>query len=470
MTGLDLAPTIVELVACPAAPQPREPLRDMAFRKDAWTGPEIARLCALFRDDVSLDDIAAALGRGRAGVADRIGVLGLRRNSTHPWSELEDEELTRRYGVEPAAAIASAFGRSCAAIYARAGLLGLGETIATAWTEWEDAQLRAGYATGVPIAQLATLIGRPLGGISSRAGSLGIVHANHPADWSAEEAARALVLAEEGHRYRDILGIMSAEGFPARSLAGFGPVVRRLGYGRGWGRPWLPEEDALLRQAYADGASLTPLRTRLGRTNHSIRWRAEYLGLRGTHVRRNGFRAGPDWTEAEIAVLRAEYGTTPNVDLAAKLGRTKAAMFTRANLLGLVHGYIRPFSEEESQALATAYRANIAIADLAMALGRKACSVSKYATNHGYRFGRRPRRDGGVSLADLLALPDPPDRTELVGADQLASVRAQHDAPTTQRAMARARCARTRSTFRCRVHARAVRRSRRRGSGHRAPR
>lgn len=469
MSGLDLAPTIVELVACPAMPQPRGPLREMAFRKDAWTGPEIARLRELFRADVSLDDIAAALGRGRAGVADRIGVLGLRRNSTRPWSDLEDEELTRRYGVEPTAAIASDFGRSCAAIYARAGLLGLGEAIAAAWTEWEDAQLCAGYAAAVPIAQLAALIGRPLGGISSRAGTLGIVHANHPADWSAEEAARALALAEEGHRYRDILGIMSAEGFPARSLAGFGPVVRRLGYGRGWGRPWSPEEDALLRQAYVAGASLTPLRTRLGRTNHSIRWRAEYLGLRGTHVRRNGFRAGPDWTEAELAVLRAEYGTTPNAELAAKLGRTKAAMFTRANLLGLVHGYIRPFSEEESRALEAAYRADIAIADLALALGRKACSVSKYATNHGYRFGRRPRRDGGVSLADLLALPDPLDRAVIVGVDPLASIATQQDARIAPRGVVRARLARSGSSSRCRVQASAARRSRR-GSGRRARR
>lgn len=403
MTAVDVAATVVELVACPASPRPAGPLREMAFRRDAWTGGEVERLRRLFEEDASLDDIAAALGRGRAGVADKIGLLGLRRNSTRPWSDLEDEELARRYGTEPTAAIASDFGRSCAAIYARAGLLGLTEAISPFWTEWEDAQLRAGYAAGVPVAQIATLVGRPLGGISSRAAALAIVHANQPAGWTEAEAARALELAEAGHRYREILNLMAAEGFPKRSIAGFGPVVRRLGYGRGWGRPWLPEEDALLRQAYEAGASLTPLRTRLGRTGNSIRWRAHYLELQGTHVRANGFRGGPDWTEADIALLRAEYGKTPNPALAAKLGRTKAAMFTRANLLGLVHGYIRPFSAEETRALDQAYQRGVAIADLAMALGRKPCSVSKYAINHGYRFGRRRLREGGITLAELLA-------------------------------------------------------------------
>jgi hypothetical protein len=68
----------------------------------------------LFRAD---EAIAAALGRGRAGVAARLAELGLRCNSTRPWSELEDGNLASRYGAVATAAIAGELGRSCAAVY-----------------------------------------------------------------------------------------------------------------------------------------------------------------------------------------------------------------------------------------------------------------------------------------------------------------------------------------------------------------
>src|SRR3546814_2408665 len=53
------------------------------------------------------------------------------------------------------------------------------------------------------------------------------------------------------------MAMMVAEGFPERTIRGFGPAIRKLGYGRGWGRPWSAEEDALLSRAYAQGLSLT---------------------------------------------------------------------------------------------------------------------------------------------------------------------------------------------------------------------
>src|SRR3546814_3506661 len=52
----------------------------------------------LFR---SLADIAAEIGRGRAAVAERVTLLGLRRSSVRPWTEFDDAELVRRYGSDP---------------------------------------------------------------------------------------------------------------------------------------------------------------------------------------------------------------------------------------------------------------------------------------------------------------------------------------------------------------------------------
>ncbi|MFW2854036.1 hypothetical protein ACM61V_19365 [Sphingomonas sp. TX0543] len=401
MKPLDLGADVVELAAAPGPFTRPQPLREMACRADAWTPAETERLRTLFLDDTAIADMALALGRGRAAVAERIALLGLRRNSARAWTELDDGELTRRYGGEPTATIASDLGRSCSAVYARARILDLTEGNPPEWSPWEDAQLVEGYRRGVPLAQIATLIGRPFGGLSSRAGTLGIVHANHPPDWSAQETARALELAEAGHRYTAIVDMLAGEGFPPRTIRGFGLAIRKLGYGRGWGRAWTPEEDALLQKAYGEGTSLTPLRRQLGRTSGSLRHRAEYLELRGRHANRNGWRIGPDWTDAEEARLREDYGRVPTRVLAARMGRTKAALTSRANSLGLVHGYIRPFSDEETRALEIAFRTGVSIADLAVALDRKAMSLSKYATNHGYQFGRRPRRT--VTLEALLA-------------------------------------------------------------------
>lgn len=406
----DLAPDIVELVACPTLPEPCGRLREMPFRHDAWTPDEIATVERMFRDDAAIDDIVAAIGRGRAGVRDKIAKLGLRRNSSRPWSPDEDAWLTREYGLRPTADLAGDLGRACTSVYARAGVLGLTEGNPPKWTEWEDAQLRAGYSRAIPIAQIATLIGRPLSGTATRANTLGLRHPNKPADWTEAEATRALTLASEGLRYLAIIDILATEGFPRRTKAGFGPHLRKLGYGRGWGRNWTPDEDTLLTRAYANGASLTPLTTRLGRTTCSIRWRADYLGLRGTHANRDGFRGGPVWSDNDLAMLRDLYGTMPMDALATKMGRTKASLFTRANILGLIHGYHRKWTDEEIRALRIAHDFGVALPDFAAAIDRKYPAVHKYAEKHGFRFSRRPRREVPWTLAEILAL-DPPGTT-----------------------------------------------------------
>ena len=384
--------SIVELVRC-AEPMPaHRPIAEMAFRRDAWTPFETATLKRLFAEDMTILAIAATLGRGPSGVTDKIVTLSLRRHSTRPWCDIDDAVLHARYGVDSAAAIAAQIGRSCTAVYARAAYLGLAEASAPPWTPWEDRQLGEGYRQALPVAQIATLIGRTLSAVASRASSLQLRHPAQPKGWSDAETCRALALVQTGLRYKAVMDQLAAEGFPRRSTAAFNPKIRKLGYGRGWGRAWTAEEDALLEQSYRTGASLTPLRERLGRTPCSIHWRATYLELRGQHPHKNGFRGGPDWSAEDLATLRAEYGSTPVAELARKLGRTKAAVFTRANNLKLVHGYIKPWTDADLAALQDAFASGLAIADLASDLGRKPMSVSKFATNHGLHFGRRPRR------------------------------------------------------------------------------
>jgi hypothetical protein len=403
----DLAPDIVELVPCPERAVPGGRLREVAYRADVWTPDEIATLERLFSDDMAIDAIAETIGRGIHGARDKIATLGLRRNSHRAWSEDEDAWLTREYGTRPASALAQDLGRACTAVYARAGVLGLTEGNSPRWTDWEDAQLRAGFDRAIPVAQIAALVGRPLSGTITRASNLGLRHPNNPPGWTEAEAARALTLTSEGHRYLAIIETMVAEGFPRRTKAGFGPRLRKLGYGRGWGRQWTPDEDALLSRVYAEGQSRTPLIERLGRTTSSINWRVEHLGLRGTHANRDGFRGGPVWTETDIATLREHYGKMPMLELAAMMGRTKASLFTRANILGLVHGYHRPWTDDERRAVALAHAHGVALPDLVAALCRNYAGVHKFAEKQGFAFARRTRWKPTPTLQDILALAAP---------------------------------------------------------------
>jgi hypothetical protein len=405
----DLGADIVELAPAPAA-SPAAPLGEMAFRADAWSPEETERLRRLFSLDLSLEEIAGQLDRGRAGVADRVCVLGLRRNCARPWNALEDELLLQRYGREPAATLALQLGRSCSSVYVRAAKLGLTEEGAPAYTPWEDAQIRAGYGRGVPSDQIAFLIGRSECSVRSRACLLGVRSIHADENWSQEELDALLDLAKEGHRYLEIIERMVAAGFPRRTKAGLGPKLRQIGYRRGWGRRWTADEDDLLRHCYATGASLTPLRKGMGRTTCSLRWRARELGLQGTHVMTAGFRQGPVWTPADDAKLRELYGKVPTRELPALLGRPRGGIFCRANALGLKHGYWRPYTEDELRAYRLAFDHGLAIADLAIALEREAFTVSKYATDKlDLRFGRRPRRKIPLTLAEILALGTAPE-------------------------------------------------------------
>ncbi|HWF01590.1 MAG TPA: hypothetical protein VG248_17440 [Caulobacteraceae bacterium] len=416
MDAADLEPQIVELVAVPA-PVLAGAVRELAFRANAWLPQEDAQLRELFAADAPIGEMAEAIGRRFQAVRQRICTLGLRRNSQRPWSELEDAEVLRRYGPETAAAIAQDLGRGVPAIYNRARLLGMAEAIAPDWTAWEDAQLRAGYAQGAPVAQIAVIIGRSYSGANSRAYELRLRHLYQPVGWSAEELTRALALAHEGHRYLEVIELLVAEGFPRRTKLGLGPMLKRLGYGRGWGRRWAAEEDDLLRRAYSRGDSLRELGRSLNRPPGSLRWRAEALELRGSHPNHDGFRQGPCWTPKEDARLREVYGKIKTSELPALFGRPKGGIFQRAFHLGIRHGYWRPYAEDEVRAIRIAWKRGIGVTDLAVALGRNPQAIYKQLDRLNLSFSdparpvassraRRAKRAAPLSLSQILQLEE----------------------------------------------------------------
>ncbi|MDR3510673.1 MAG: hypothetical protein P4L73_03505 [Caulobacteraceae bacterium] len=411
--ALDIDVEVVELVPYAPAAGEAAPLGETTFRADAWLPEETARLRAMFDAGEDFDVIAEAIGRGRQGVRWRAWQLGLRRRSNRPWSELEDAEILKRYGFEPAAVLAQAFGRSASAVYMRAQLLDVTREGAPNWSGWEDAQLRAGYAQGVAVPQIAALIGRSVAATFCRASGLGVRHRNLAPGWTPAELDRALELAHEGRQYPVIAKMLAAEGFPPRTKAGLNPQLKALGYRRGWGRPWTPDEDAVLRQAYAQGDSLTPLQAIFGRDANSIRSRASVIGLRKTHARPGGWRVGPVWSAEEEDMLRTLYGTMPGKQLAERMGRPLRAIYTRACCLGLKHPWMRAFTEDEDLAIRIAWARGLSQTDLARALHRDVTVVSKRAIALGHAFSdpSRPpaprtlaRNRGPATLASILAM------------------------------------------------------------------
>ncbi|HKM65016.1 MAG TPA: hypothetical protein VJY39_21260, partial [Acidisphaera sp.] len=123
----------------------------------------------------------------------------------------------------------------------------------------------------------------------------------------------------------------------------------------------------------------------------------------------------PPWTEDEIATLRRDYGKVPTSQLDASLGRKKSGVFNKAFTLGLVHGYHRPFNDDEKTAIRIAHDVGLSLTDLSAALDRDLAVVSKHAIRHlGLSFrarankaprGKRALRPD-LTLADILQLGD----------------------------------------------------------------
>ncbi len=169
---------------------------------------------------------------------------------------------------------------------------------------------------------------------------------------------------------------------------------------------WTPEEDDRLRAAYANDERIDLLAEELGRTARATYSRALKLQLCHGRPIKGGFIKHATWSPEEDALLRRHYGEVRTKELPRLIGRSKAAIFNRAHQLGLHADYHRQFTNAELRALQIAFDRGLAIADVAAALGRKPFSLSKYANNHGYRFGQRPLLVEPITLEGILQLAD----------------------------------------------------------------
>jgi flagellar biosynthesis GTPase FlhF len=180
---------------------------------------------------------------------------------------------------------------------------------------------------------------------------------------------------------------------------------------------WTAAEDAKLREYFAavyasqDKRTLKEFAAEFGRSVGACHTRAgKKLGILQQREIKGGFCTTPKWTDEEHALLDQWYPKVPIGEVVKLLpGRSKSAVFARANQRGLVSPYAqhyRGWTNDEQRALRIAYKRGIAIADLAFAVGRSPLTASKYATNHGLDFGRRPLLAVSPSLEVILSLED----------------------------------------------------------------
>lgn len=138
-------------------------------------------------------------------------------------------------------------------------------------------------------------------------------------------------------------------------------------------RPWLPAEDALLRERYvADGAQACA--EVLGRTYRSVTKRAQRIGV--VRIQR--------WSRRDDERLRVSWGSRSIKQIATELGRTTTAVYWRAGHLGLGRGCPKGW-----------------------------IYLSEAAQRTGYATGqlRRILRWADVSIQRALTLPDRRRRT-----------------------------------------------------------
>jgi len=73
--------------------------------------------------------------------------------------------------------------------------------------------------------------------------------------------------------------------------------------------------------------------------------------------------------------------------------------------MGLIHGFHKPWTDDDCRALGLAPINGVALRDLAGVLARNYAAVHKYAAKHRYSFERRPRATPPLTLAEMLNLP-----------------------------------------------------------------
>jgi hypothetical protein len=230
--------------------------------------------------------------------------------------------------------------------------------MAQRWTPNEDRVLRRLYPGGVPIAEIASRLGRSVDAVSERRRTLNVPARPRSRPWSERED--------------QLLHAATQSSVPAQALADLldrpPEQVRRrrralLGAGT-TPRPYTPDEDRAIRDAWGPEVDVVALALRLDRSPGSVRSRAGAIGCHAPVARHR-------WSGYEDAALRDGYelGLTC-AEIAQQLPRrTASAVVARAAKLGLA-SYARVWTVDDDQRLKALTSARVPVEEAARLLSR----------------------------------------------------------------------------------------------------
>lgn len=284
------------------------------------------------------------------------------------------------------------------------------------WTPGEDAIIRDGYAAGKTLREIADALAasgldRPsMSALSQRGQALGVVSARAAARWTEEEDAIVVDAYARDVRIADIVDLLLGAGYQRhrnaiqmRAIA-LGLSTDRVNY-------WTEPEKAI---AIAGLEAGKPHREILA----DLKTAGFHRGVTAIFKfaqKHNFNRAADPWTAEDIARLRALYEKpTPVKELSAILGKTEAAIRTKAHMLGLRQR--TAWSDAERQILIDAQASGKTLVEAAALIGRPYVNVAGMARNLQLDFRRRKGADNSPSAQQGT----PHDRTggpEAGGAD-----------------------------------------------------
>lgn len=263
-----------------------------------------------------------------------IGQANPASRTRHRWTPEDDDYLRASFEITSSGEIARRLGRTRSAVGQRASkVLQLRRRPSRPrGADWEPdatAYLRANYG-GMRTKEIADNLRRTASAIHSRACKLGLTRGtvrgpNRP--WTPEGEGYVL------QNYRKLPTELIAQQLNRTPHAITGRALSPR-----WGaaarirsrKIWTSTEDAALQSAYGKCPTQS-IGQVLGRTAGSVHSRAHKMGLT-----RPLTKAPPRvWTGAEDDLLRTAYGQVRPMEIAKKLGRSRASVYHRAEHLGL---------------------------------------------------------------------------------------------------------------------------------------
>lgn len=305
--------------------------KHISHRGCPWTSTDEETLAALFSEGQPVPQLAKALGRSEYAVRLRLQKLGLitdaaeeetsatdslnpQENAYEPWTPEAIAQLTLLHSEGwSVSEIARTLGCTRSAIRSRLKKLGLPDMPPAAdddrpWTPADTQKLNALSSKGLNISDIAIEMNRTPAGIRAR-----LLHTVPDSNSPAPEAPPPLPPQ------------------PEKAVAAVSPSRR-----------WTPEEDAYLRQAWAEGTSIGDMCAHLNRRDRLVRCRLVYLDV-ADHAILDGQTLPPElahqglpWYPEEIGMLQHMYRQGYSLeDMATTLQRTPATVRNRLEMLNL---------------------------------------------------------------------------------------------------------------------------------------